>query len=1110
MPTPRLILAIGDWSTSSGAQTLTAGGASYSLTGLAASSKRNYSNKIDVGSFTLTGQSNTLKTGKDVNAELGTVSLNGQSILLTPKFIGVFEAGNLSLTGLNTTLNKDSKVAGVVESFILAGQPATLTHTPSANSVLSFSASTYSNTEEACSYIEVTVTRTISITGVVSATLTYTDDGVAPNKALVNEHYAKGAVDVSFADGVGGDVVIKIPTIYTGLVDDKQFTLSLTAPVNCTVGAPGAATLTIERTSHSTKGVGYFSNGDVNWHNPPALTVGAAINQTGNTTTETFDFKEYNNKQIVFSTCANKTFENCFIHDYDGRLLDFTGTTEVTVRNCFIQTDNALGAMGSQVAGIWYSYPGADGVPANVSVLGNWFDDCYRGIEFYDCYDNNNIKANYNHQTNPNDRTSGVGSGMHFITLAWTGITENCEFRHNSHYFTGFKETQEDVISTFESGGTAVSPVKIENNVFFGMGSDSATGIICGDAYVNTTAYVHARYNVIVNVGHVGMAIFSGNNHDISYNKIFNSRNDLPLVNATPTYDISADGISVNNNAPSSPTPANATVFHNEVSFYYSSTSTPATITFRAFYFAPGAGYTQNFNDWTEDAGVDLVWDGVTGNEGYDILFWRWRPWEVYGHIPGVRIFSASNGSQKGVRGSIDYDNAAKTLKYKEGGDTSYGSPVSVSAADCAEGTGVGDLGRLKELQSGNGQNIWVIVDPGSLPTTNRTDNTILITGVSYDRWMYAGLAGDGLLTSPLNPPTVPTIVANKGTINLLGQDTSLIRIALTTVDLGTFSFNGQAIQLAKGQKVIGGAGSHVLDGKAVSLVNESNIDLNAGAYTWQGQTVDLNRGLSAISEVGSLQLLGKDVSLVSMFNVAFDAASFNLSGLAANFIRPYKAQGEFGSFIFNGQVVSLTPSTVDPSLLAGIGTILLSGKDVPFYRGYSNQSEVGVFDFLGNSVPLTKYAVSAGGKGDFASTGQDISFSRIYVALAESGAIQLLGKDAQLVTIGNIKGDLGNFVFTGQAGSFVSTRSVNAGAGSLVTSGKDVSLVFTPDRKLLTDVIPITFSGKDVLFAVDRVSYPIAAETGVFIFVGYGLDLKIDTLYADYVGIDYEVLKLL
>ena len=78
----------------------------------------------------------------------------------------------------------------------------------------------------------------------------------------------------------------------------------------------------------------------------------------------------------------------------------------------------------------------------------------------------------------------------------------------------------EDIVSMYESGGSADAPFLVERNHFEGIdwSSDSGSGIALGDG---ESSHAIARDNVLLNVGQVGMFIAGGTNHKILDNTVY-------------------------------------------------------------------------------------------------------------------------------------------------------------------------------------------------------------------------------------------------------------------------------------------------------------------------------------------------------------------------------------------------------------------------------------------------------------------------------------------------------------------------------------------------------------------------------------------------------------
>ncbi len=114
------------------------------------------------------------------------------------------------------------------------------------DSILQFSAPTFSVNENGTPIAAVTVTRTGSSTGAVSATVNLAD-GIPPNGATAGSDYNNAAILVSFASGDTTPKVVNIPIIDDILFEPTEtVNLSLgSATGNATIGIQNTATLNI-------------------------------------------------------------------------------------------------------------------------------------------------------------------------------------------------------------------------------------------------------------------------------------------------------------------------------------------------------------------------------------------------------------------------------------------------------------------------------------------------------------------------------------------------------------------------------------------------------------------------------------------------------------------------------------------------------------------------------------------------------------------------------------------------------------------------------------------------------------------------------------------------
>lgn len=86
----------------------------------------------------------------------------------------------------------------------------------------------------------------------------------------------------------------------------------------------------------------------------------------------------------------------------------------------------------------------------------------------------------------------------------------------------------EDMISLFDSCGTALDPIQVKGNTLEGGGpSKSGAGITTGD---NGGCYIRVKDNVLINPGNVGIAIAGGHNIEVLHNTVYSQQTDVSNV----------------------------------------------------------------------------------------------------------------------------------------------------------------------------------------------------------------------------------------------------------------------------------------------------------------------------------------------------------------------------------------------------------------------------------------------------------------------------------------------------------------------------------------------------------------------------------------------------
>jgi len=206
----------------------------------------------------------------------------------------------------------------------------------------------------------------------------------------------------------------------------------------------------------------------------PVSSVPLVLNGISNRIITGLDISGNTANCITLTNCSNISIQSCTLHSSKGYGVYLYNCKNITVTNCFIYSvATGVCAVGGQT----------------IVVSSNQFQ---------------NILG-------PKPRGQMVQFNK--VTGAGNLITSNkCES------IAGLSNP-EDVISIYQSSGTAASPILITSNWIRGGGpSTTGGGIMLGDA---GGAYITAESNILVNPGQYGIAISSGTNIKVISNKIY-------------------------------------------------------------------------------------------------------------------------------------------------------------------------------------------------------------------------------------------------------------------------------------------------------------------------------------------------------------------------------------------------------------------------------------------------------------------------------------------------------------------------------------------------------------------------------------------------------------
>lgn len=219
---------------------------------------------------------------------------------------------------------------------------------------------------------------------------------------------------------------------------------------------------------------------------------------------------------------SNVVIENLRFENINGIALNITGSNSITIRNCFFNkaTDEAINIERS----------------ANITIENCLFNGVSTGVY---ALESQTIKVRNNQFVNVRQRSvGGRGQFVQFnnVTGAGSLVEDN-----KGENFAG-ESDPEDLISMFNSSGTAASPISIRNNMFRGGGpSASGGGIMSGDY---GGGYQVVENNTLLDPGQYGIASAGGSNISLINNKIYAKQQ--PFTN-NPLYVWAQAGASCSN-----------------------------------------------------------------------------------------------------------------------------------------------------------------------------------------------------------------------------------------------------------------------------------------------------------------------------------------------------------------------------------------------------------------------------------------------------------------------------------------------------------------------------------------------------------------------------------
>jgi parallel beta-helix repeat protein len=237
---------------------------------------------------------------------------------------------------------------------------------------------------------------------------------------------------------------------------------------------------------------------------PYSISNPIVLDGKSNMTINYLEITNPNGHCIKLSNCSNITIQYCKLGPSKGEGVYLSNCSNITVRDCTMEyvESGVVADVGKSIQVIYNDIKNVQG-PMPRGQLVQFGNIC------------------------------GAGSSISY------NVGENILGQSNP----------EDAISLYMSNGTSASPIQVVGNKIRGGGpSTSGGGIMSGDM---GGSYVDVKDNILVNPGQYGLTVSSGNDINISNNKIFSAQSSCSNIglSAYKQYNISTYNITISNNA---------------------------------------------------------------------------------------------------------------------------------------------------------------------------------------------------------------------------------------------------------------------------------------------------------------------------------------------------------------------------------------------------------------------------------------------------------------------------------------------------------------------------------------------------------------------------------
>lgn len=221
----------------------------------------------------------------------------------------------------------------------------------------------------------------------------------------------------------------------------------------------------------------------------------------------------------VFNSSVLKASGNLWIDRQDNVVIDGLAFNYEGKQNCLYITNSKNVTIRNSSFKNCYRGVIVEG-SSNVIMENNYFENNVMGASALSSSD---VKIRYNRIKNTGGgqwlgMTTAFNQGINGNVISFNKVTGTAnEITCNVANNEDGKSSTEDLVTTYQSQGTAAGPILIQGNCLKGGGpSQSGGGIMVGD---QGGKYITAQNNTLINVGQYSIAIAGGH-----YNKLLNNK----------------------------------------------------------------------------------------------------------------------------------------------------------------------------------------------------------------------------------------------------------------------------------------------------------------------------------------------------------------------------------------------------------------------------------------------------------------------------------------------------------------------------------------------------------------------------------------------------------